>query len=186
VIGMVAKIFIWFLVTFLPFFWSFAVETVKGRVFVDLNGDKIYDVGERGIAGAKISDGEKIVLTNSEGQYTMEPYIKCYTFSYVCLLVLNLFTFRGAKTRFWRTIEEIKDNMYEFPLQEAARHKCFCFIHLSNSHGFWIFSPQEVINWALKKLLDLTPKVLPVKFIAAIGDEPCDCPTGSPGQKDIV
>jgi len=177
---MAARIFIWFLVAFLPFLRSFAAETVKGRVFVDLNGNGIYDAGEPGVAGAKISDGEKIVLTNFEGQYTMEVSPDA-THVFLCLPAgfKPLHSFRGAKERFWKTIEEVKTNgnICDFPLQKDTQQERFSFIHLSDSHGFWAFSSQEVINWALKKLLTLAPEDFPIKFIASTGDDPCDSPT---------
>ena len=49
-----------------------AAETAKGRVFNDHNHNGRLDAGEPGIAGVRVSDGEQIVLTDSEGAYELD------------------------------------------------------------------------------------------------------------------
>jgi len=44
---------------------------VKGKVFNDLNGNSKLDAGEAGIPGIQISDGLNIVVTDGNGDYTI-------------------------------------------------------------------------------------------------------------------
>lgn len=59
----------------LPTFAAAEAVTVEGRVFEDRNANMRFDAGEFGIAGAKVSDGHQIVVSNGEGRYrlTTEP-----------------------------------------------------------------------------------------------------------------
>ncbi|MCI4567314.1 calcineurin-like phosphoesterase C-terminal domain-containing protein [Lysobacter sp. CFH 32150] len=42
-----------------------------GTVFEDRNGNAHQDSGERGLAGVRVSDGERIVVTDTEGSYRL-------------------------------------------------------------------------------------------------------------------
>lgn len=46
-------------------------QTLRGTVFVDGNGDGARDAGEAGLAGAKVSNGREIALTDAEGHYSL-------------------------------------------------------------------------------------------------------------------
>ncbi len=48
-----------------------AAEEAEGIVFHDLNGNGVYDVGEPPIPGVAVSNGEEVVLTDSEGRYRL-------------------------------------------------------------------------------------------------------------------
>ena len=164
----------------LAFSPSIAGGAIKGTVFVDLNGNGVCDPGEPGVAGAKVSDGKQIVLTDSEGRYVLEPSPgSVHIFVCVPSGFKPLPSFRGAKVRFWRLLSEIRNGKCNFPLQRDEEQERFCFLHVSDSHGFWTFSPSEVVDWALEGILSLVPEGVPVKFIAATGDDPCDCPTAT-------
>jgi hypothetical protein len=43
-----------------------------GTVFHDLDGDGVRDAGEPGLPGLRVSDGERIVLTDAEGRYALD------------------------------------------------------------------------------------------------------------------
>lgn len=45
--------------------------TVEGRVFEDRNANMRFDAGEPGIAGAKVSDGRQIVVSDGQGRYRL-------------------------------------------------------------------------------------------------------------------
>jgi len=47
---------------------SVAIEA-SGRVFIDRNGNGVLDSGEPGLAGAKVSNGRDIALTDAHGSY---------------------------------------------------------------------------------------------------------------------
>lgn len=50
-----------------------AEECPGGFVFEDRNGNGVRDAGERGIAGVKVSDGERIVTTAADGRWRLPP-----------------------------------------------------------------------------------------------------------------
>jgi hypothetical protein len=47
-------------------------DTARGRVFEDLNGNARADAGEPGVADVRVSDGERVVTTDSDGAYQLE------------------------------------------------------------------------------------------------------------------
>jgi len=49
-----------------------AAATATGFVFDDGNANGIHDPGEAGIAGVRVSDGERIVVTNESGAYSLD------------------------------------------------------------------------------------------------------------------
>jgi len=46
-------------------------KTARGKVFHDKNNNRIFDSGERGIAGVAVSNGEDVVQTNANGEYAL-------------------------------------------------------------------------------------------------------------------
>jgi hypothetical protein len=50
---------------------AYAQENARGIVFNDANGNGTYDVTENGIAGVGVSNGEDVVLTDSDGRYEL-------------------------------------------------------------------------------------------------------------------
>ena len=46
--------------------------TARGQVFEDKNGNAVLDAGETGIADVRVSDGERIVLTDAQGRYELK------------------------------------------------------------------------------------------------------------------
>jgi len=44
----------------------------KGVVYLDANENGIYDIGEKGIEGVKVSNGVDVVRTNEQGQYRID------------------------------------------------------------------------------------------------------------------
>ncbi|SOE23744.1 3',5'-cyclic AMP phosphodiesterase CpdA [Spirosomataceae bacterium TFI 002] len=58
------------LAIFLPLY---AQENLaKGTVFLDANANNLFDKGEKGIAGVKVSNGVEVVKTNTAGKYEIE------------------------------------------------------------------------------------------------------------------
>jgi hypothetical protein len=47
-----------------------------GRVFADANGNGAFDEGEKGVAGVRVGDFWKTVLTDAEGRYDFESVVK--------------------------------------------------------------------------------------------------------------
>jgi hypothetical protein len=49
-----------------------AVQTARGVVFLDTDGDGVRDAGERGLEGVRVSNGRDVVLTDERGRYEVE------------------------------------------------------------------------------------------------------------------
>jgi len=47
---------------------------IKGKVFVDLNRNGVFDSGDEGISKVKITDGFTFVLSGVDGEYAIEPH----------------------------------------------------------------------------------------------------------------
>lgn len=50
--------------------WS-VTQQASGMVFEDIDGNAIRDIGEEGISGIAVSNGEHVVLTNEKGEYEL-------------------------------------------------------------------------------------------------------------------
>lgn len=48
-----------------------AEQTARGTVYVDANGNRLLDAGERPLAGVRVSNGREIVATDEAGQYAI-------------------------------------------------------------------------------------------------------------------
>jgi hypothetical protein len=48
-----------------------APTSVRGRVFLDADGDGVHGRGERGVPGVKLSNGREVVLSDAEGRYSI-------------------------------------------------------------------------------------------------------------------
>lgn len=48
-----------------------AAPSCEGRVFEDRNGNGRYDAGEPGLPNQRVSDGERIVVTDAQGRYQL-------------------------------------------------------------------------------------------------------------------
>ena len=49
-----------------------ADSTATGTVFLDTNGNQVKDDNEKGLSGVRVSNGQDIVQTDADGQYTLE------------------------------------------------------------------------------------------------------------------
>ena len=48
-----------------------AQQMARGRVYHDTNFNQAWDVGEKGLAGIRVSNGEDIVRTSKDGSYEL-------------------------------------------------------------------------------------------------------------------
>jgi 3',5'-cyclic AMP phosphodiesterase CpdA len=75
------KIFLLLLFSGLLLFgYSQTIQLAKGKVFVDTNKNNVCDVGERGIAGVLVSNGQEVVKTDASGLYQISVENPCILF----------------------------------------------------------------------------------------------------------
>lgn len=56
-------------------------DTIRGRVFEDLNANARWDTGEPGLPGVAVSDGTQLVATDADGRYALEVDDDCTVFA---------------------------------------------------------------------------------------------------------
>lgn len=57
-----------------------SAQIARGKVFADANRNGIFDAGEKGIAGTAVSNGTDVVLTDSEGFYSITAPVNSIIF----------------------------------------------------------------------------------------------------------
>lgn len=104
-----------------------------GRVFLDKNGNQLYDKDEKGLAGISVTDGLNVVQTDNDGCFTL-PGHSDERFVYLTLPA-------GYRSEcFYQRISE-GQSRYDFALQPAnpksvkadGSHR---FIHFSDTHMY--------------------------------------------------
>jgi len=95
---------------------------IKGTVFEDTNGNNIKDKNEKGIANVSVSDQINVVVTDSEGNYTLTTNSD---FPYV---------FVSQPSGYVGTFYYPKASDVKFPLKKAKDQSHFKFIHASDTH----------------------------------------------------
>jgi len=51
-----------------------AADSVRGKAFVDADRDSALDAGEAGVPGVLVSNGREVVVTGTDGNYTLPAY----------------------------------------------------------------------------------------------------------------
>jgi len=95
---------------------------IKGTVFEDSNGNSVQDKNEKGIANVSVSDQINVVVTDSEGNYTLTTNTD---FPYV---------FVSQPSGYVGTFYYPKASEVNFPLKKAKDQSHFKFIHASDTH----------------------------------------------------
>lgn len=111
-----------------------------GRVFVDSNNNGTFDKGEKAMKGVAVSDGLNVVLTSSDGTFSLPGYDK-ERFIFIT-------TPSGYKTdnQHYRKTNG-KDGVYEFGLKpsggvkQGGKHK---FVHIADTE---IFNTENHEDW---------------------------------------
>jgi len=111
---------------------AWAME-VKGRVFEDTNANGKLEKGERGLASVAVSDGRAIVLTDSEGKFSLDVApdpVKGLCFVFVVK------PSGWAPTNGWyRRLEELESGKEVlFGLKRVREDQNFFFVHVSDIH----------------------------------------------------
>jgi len=105
------------------------VGEVSGSVYVDVDGNRQRDPGERGIAGVAVSDQVNVVLTDAQGRYRF-PEAGGLGVVYVTQPV----GYRPIGS-FWRAVlDRNEPQQIDFPFAVEAQPSEFTFIHASDTH----------------------------------------------------
>lgn len=98
-------------------------------VFEDSNGNRLRDAGEKGVAGAAVSDQCMVVATDAEGRYRLsEPCDSGIVF----VSVPSDFRVEGA---FWHPFDTASpDSQADFALERRPGPASFSFLHASDTH----------------------------------------------------
>ena len=104
-----------------------------GRVFVDENGNRAFDRGEKMLAGVSVSDGLNVVQTDRNGLFSLPGHADA---RFVFITIPS-----GYRTESYYKRVADENVSYDFPLQPAnpkslkpdGTHR---FIHISDTHMF--------------------------------------------------
>ena len=115
------KNIIFFLLTFINFFFVHAQTVVSGKVFFDNNNNTLLDKGEKGLKGVLVSNGKDIVKTDKYGNYKIVTIQGNKVFvikpsQYISPLLEN-------RPQFFLSQNDIKNQVYHFPLQKHKEPK---------------------------------------------------------------
>ena len=101
-----------------------AAQDVQGVVFADRNGNGVRDGREPGVANVAVSDQDTVVLTRSDGSFTLR---RGRGHGLVFVSVPNGYRAAGS---FWKK----SDEELRFGLQPIAQARGFQFVHASDTH----------------------------------------------------
>lgn len=145
---------------------------IQGTVFMDRNGNGIFDESESGIEGVAVSDGYDVVRTNSSGQYLLPNRGANAAFVYVHQPDFARHTGRD----FFHILnhEKSAEKHFDFALQPAAAEsdgseretKGVRFVQLSDSH-IRNSSDRASMKEALREIARLDPEL---DFVVMTGD----------------
>jgi hypothetical protein len=137
---------------------------IRGVVFDDANGNGQRDAGERGIAGAVVSDQSAVAQTAADGSYELQSTTAA------TLAFVSLPDGWFAPHGFWQPLQ-IADNAARanFALRSRATQSAqpansdFIFIHASDTH----LSPQSLPR--MQRLREIVEREKPA-FVLITGD----------------
>jgi 3',5'-cyclic AMP phosphodiesterase CpdA len=131
------------------------IPALRGRVFVDANGNGVQDRGERGIAGAAVSNQSDVVLTDSVGAFSIERGRTGVVF----VSTPDGFQVLGS---FWHAVTDTT-TVVDFALRKSATPASFTFVHASDTH----IAPDVVGR--TQRLRQLADSLAPA-FVLITGD----------------
>lgn len=137
--------------------------TVKGRVFLDADGDGIPDSGETGLAGVTVCNGQKLVKTDADGRFQIAAGKPGAHDEKVFVFVILPEGYRPTKRWYVQTPTEKPAHfgLRTFPQGKTAD---FCFAHLSDTQ---VGGSDQGVGVAMEELalLDIKPA-----FVLNTGD----------------
>ncbi len=138
------------------------IGPITGRVFNDVNRNGVWDAGDSGIAKVGVSDTLDLVLTDTDGKYTLpNPSGKAK------LLFISLPSGYDKTARWYQPISQTsKAADFDFALTPADESKPFSFAQISDIH-IGGSGTKELLTAALDEVARLKE---PPAFILATGD----------------
>jgi hypothetical protein len=114
-----------------------APRKVAGKVFLDANGNGKCDPGEPGIAGVRITDSVKFVVTGPDGAYRIgvsdDPMFPCKGSQVVSV---SWPSGKWPTGQWWARLDQIADaRAVHFGLREDKQDRPFLFAHITDDHS---------------------------------------------------
>ena len=128
---------------------------VRGTVFVDANANGVLDRGERGLAGAVVSNQDAVVVTDASGAFTVPR-------GGTGIVFVSVPDGYRSVGRFWRAANDSAASI-AFALAPVAAAREFTFVHASDTH----ISPASVER--TRRLRTLVDSLRPA-FLLITGD----------------
>lgn len=133
--------------------------TVRGRVFLDANGNGASDPGERGVGGCLVSDENKIVRTGADGRYHLEIS------GPAAIFVVNV-PGNAPAGRWWSWVPDgATDVMCDFPLRAENQDGPLYF-----AQGTDIHIHSAAADMARQYVAHVNALPVPVRFVVHTGD----------------
>jgi len=109
---------------------------VAGRVFIDTNGDGVFNAPDRPAAAVTVTDGFNVVRTDHAGLYAIDAGVQPPVSESSYPIVSVSFP-SGAWPKdnwFRRIVSNVDANQVDFPLRSQDQPATFLFIHGTDSH----------------------------------------------------
>jgi hypothetical protein len=138
---------------------GFVEAGVHGRVYLDANGNGELDAGEKPLAGCMVSDGQRLVRTDSAGRYELPDADGSLT-----VFVINRPNTRPSG-RWWATLADgHTDAQVDFGLTEEAQPEPLLFLQGTDLHVFPAAARQY------RQYIDHVNAIpLPLRFVVHTG-----------------
>ncbi|GBU08318.1 phosphoesterase [Bacteroidales bacterium] len=114
----------------------------KGQVFLDSNGNGLFDKGDKALSGIMVSDGLNVTITKADGSFVLQGNAKAR--------FISITRPSGYKiNKSYIPIQEQYDVSYNFAMQacDISKNKSFSFIHITDTEssvgGKWVSNLRD-------------------------------------------
>jgi len=132
-----------------------AAAVIEGRVYLDTNRNGRAEVGEPGVEHVLVSDGRRVVATDSAGNYRLE------TADSPALVWVSVPRDHAAAGTFWRSTEGA--GREDFGLVSRPQNDDFTFLQITDTH----IGRDDVLKQFAAGVGDLP---VPIAFVVNTGD----------------
>ncbi|MBN2009633.1 PQQ-binding-like beta-propeller repeat protein [candidate division KSB1 bacterium] len=137
---------------------------IEGTVFQDLNSNGIQDEGEPGIPGVGVSDGREVVITNSNGAYTLTNEQRDANVVFVSVPENS----RKGERFYHLLYSDMSKRAFDFQLIPATQSEphSFSFIQTTDVH-IWNWDAIADFKHRIQRMNKIAPDA---RFIMCTGD----------------